>query len=38
MDITDYLLNSAGVGVVPGDGFGADNHLRSLFRYIVNRD
>ena len=31
MDITDYLLNSAGVGVVPGDGFGADNHLRLSF-------
>ena len=29
--ITDYLLNSAGVGVVPGDGFGADNHLRLSF-------
>ena len=31
MDITDYLLNSAGVGVVPGNGFGADNHLRLSF-------
>ena len=31
MDMTDYLLNSAGVGVVPGDGFGADNHLRLSF-------
>ncbi len=31
MDMTDYLLNSAGVGVVPGDGFGADKHLRLSF-------
>ena len=31
MDITDYLLKSAGVGVVPGNGFGADNHLRLSF-------
>ena len=31
MDITDYLLSSAGVGVVPGNGFGADNHLRLSF-------
>ncbi len=31
MDITDYLLNAAGVGVVPGSGFGADNHLRLSF-------
>ena len=31
VDITDYLLNSAGVGVVPGNGFGADNHLRLSF-------
>ena len=31
MDITDYLLGSAGVGVVPGDGFGADRNLRLSF-------
>lgn len=31
MDITDYLLASAGVGVVPGDGFGADKNLRLSF-------
>ena len=31
MDITDYLLSSAGVGVVPGDGFGADRNLRLSF-------
>ncbi|RKU25761.1 aspartate aminotransferase [Candidatus Poribacteria bacterium] len=31
MDITDYLLGSAGVGVVPGDGFGADKNLRLSF-------
>ena len=31
MDITDFLLSSAGVGVVPGDGFGADNNLRLSF-------
>ena len=31
IDITDYLLKSAGVGVVPGNGFGADNHLRLSF-------
>ncbi len=31
IEITDYLLTAAGVGVVPGDGFGADNHLRFSF-------
>ena len=31
MDITDYLLSSVGVGVVPGDGFGADKNLRLSF-------
>ena len=31
MDLTDYLLSSAGVGVVPGNGFGADKHLRLSF-------
>ncbi len=31
MDITDYLLGSAGVGVVPGNGFGADKNLRLSF-------
>jgi aspartate aminotransferase len=31
MDLTDYLLGSAGVGVVPGNGFGADNNLRLSF-------
>ena len=30
-DLTNYLLEDAGVGVVPGDGFGADNHLRLSF-------
>ena len=30
-DMTNYLLEDAGVGVVPGDGFGADNHLRLSF-------
>ena len=37
MDMTDYLLNSAGVGVVPGDGFGADNHLRLSFATSLER-
>ena len=31
MDLTAYLLEEAGVGVVPGDGFGADNHIRLSF-------
>ena len=31
MDMTAYLLEEAGVGVVPGDGFGADNHIRLSF-------
>ena len=30
-DMTNYLLEDARVGVVPGDGFGADNHLRLSF-------
>jgi len=31
MDLTAYLLEEAGVGVVPGNGFGADGHIRLSF-------
>ena len=27
-DVTDYLLDAAGVAVVPGEAFGADDHMR----------
>ena len=27
-DVTDYLLDTAGVAVVPGEAFGADDHMR----------
>ena len=39
MDITDYLLEfSWRVGVVPGDGFGADNNLRLSFATSLTGD
>ena len=30
-DLATYLLDEAKVGAVPGDGFGADNHMRFSF-------
>lgn len=30
-DLATYLLDDAKVGAVPGDGFGADNHMRFSF-------
>ena len=38
MDLTDYLLSSAGVGVVPGNGFGADKQFATIVRYLFDRD
>jgi len=35
-DLTDYLLEEAGVAVVPGEAFGADHHIRLSYATDIN--